>query len=785
MSRSFLLRAAGMVGGTFLVFAVWLIAGWGGPATVRAVSDIGSVMAGGFAMVCATKTARSSRGRQRRAWRVMAAGLACWVFGDAMWATYELVLGWDRAPFPSLADAGYLLFPVVACLALILLPTGSSGQSDLRLVIDGTIVAGSLFVIFWALGLDDLFSAESDSWFAFAVSAAYPLADLVLLTVALLVLTRARSGQRGCVFVVTVALALIALSDAAFVFLTADDAYVSGNLIDIGWVAGLLLLGIAAMIGSRSTNVELGLARPPSRASLWLPCLPVPLAAVFLVIGPQSAPMSVAALLLVSAVLARQFIIANENRRLLVTVSEQAFRDPLTGLANRALLQDRLAHAVALQHRDARDIAVLALDLDDFKLVNDSLGHPTGDALLKAAAERILSCVRAGDTVARMGGDEFAILMEDCPEPPLIVAHRIFDAFDHPFVVDGTDVFMRPSIGVASEITGDGGQDSAEILLKQADLAMYAAKRSQHGGVHAFTTDMQLIDPGEVDPPRDRPLSGRRNGSAELQLFAQLRRAIDQGDLSLVYQPKFTVASGQIAGVEALVRWQHPQRGLLLPGDFLPLARRNGLMGAVTEAVLHRAVRDATQWRAEGTDVPFAVNLFPPSLGDLELPDRIVGILATRGLTTECLTVEITEDFLLNNTQRTMHVLETLRGHGIRVAIDDFGSGYSALSYLRELPIDELKMDRHLVAPILNDDRAEAIVRAVIDLTHKLGITVVAEGVEDAATAARLADFGCDVIQGNHCSLPVAADEVLELQPLPRFAHVGTVLSSATPLKNG
>ena len=202
---------------------------------------------------------------------------------------------------------------------------------------------------------------------------------------------------------------------------------------------------------------------------------------------------------------------------------------------------------------------------------------------------------------------------------------------------------------------------------------------------------------------------------------------------------------------------------MLLPGQFLPLARRNGLMGAVTDAVLHRAVGEAAQWRAEGTDMAFAVNLFPPSLADQKLPDRIVAILARRGLDPSCLTVEITEDFLLHNTRNTVHVLETLRERGIRVSIDDFGSGYSALSYLRNLPVDELKMDRHLVAPILEDARAEAIVRAVIDLTHELGMTCVAEGVENAATADRLAAFGCDVMQGNHCSLPVSAAEVLEL----------------------
>lgn len=763
----------------FIVFATWLAAGWGGPATVTVVSDLGSLLAGGFAVVSAGLTARASQGRQQWAWLALTVGLVGWFFGDVIWGYYDLVLVSDGAPFPSVADAGYLLFPVAACLALILLPIGGIGQSQTRLLLDGLIVAASLFVIFWACGLDKVFTDHGAGRLAFTVSLAYPVSDLVLLTVALMVLTRADTGQRAMITVLTAAIAVMTVSDGAFVILSADDEYASGNFIDIGWVAGLLLLGCAATIGRRAGHFEFGPTRAPSALALWLPYLLTPLATVGVATGDGSAPSLAAAMVLVAAALARQFIVANENRRLLRQVSDQALRDPLTGLANRALFEDRLKRAVDVRSRDTRSVAVLSVDLDDFKLVNDSLGHPAGDTLLQAVAERILECVRTSDTVARIGGDEFAILLEEGPDAPLIVAHRICDAFDLPFTVDGHDVFMRPSVGVAVGTAESDPDGSAEILLKQADLAMYAAKRSQHGGVHPFTADMTLIDVREVDPPRDPKLTSRRHPSPGLQLFAQLRRAIDQGELSLVYQPKFTVSSGQVAGVEALVRWEHPQRGLLLPDDFLPLARQNGLMGALTEAVVHRAVRDAAAWRARGTAVPFAVNLFPPSLGDLELPDRILRILASGGLTTRCLTVEITEDFLLGNITRVREVLETLRGLGIRVSIDDFGSGYSALSYLRDLPIDELKLDRQFIAPMLEDARADAIVCAIIDLAHRLGMSCVAEGVEDAATANRLAEHGCDTIQGYFCSWPVDASSVPDIRPLAPATGVGKRLSSA------
>ncbi|BBY29022.1 putative bifunctional diguanylate cyclase/phosphodiesterase [Mycolicibacterium sediminis] len=772
MSRSRLHLALAVCGLAFAVFAAWLIGGWGGPSTVAAVSDVGSVAAGVTAATFAAVTAWRCRGRQRRAWAALTVALTAWFFGDMVWAYYELVLGVGTTPFPSPADAGYLIFPVAACVALVLLPIGTVGQSQPRLLLDGLMVGVSLFVIFWTLGLEAVFHRGDDSLFAFAVSVAYPIADLVLLTVAALILTRARSGQRAVVTVLTLAMGVMAVADGTFVLVNADDDYVSGGLIDVGWAAGLLLLAVAAMLGSRSSHIEFGLARAPSRVAFWLPYVPLPVAIVCIVLSEGSATLVVASMLLVIGVVVRQFLMAEENRRLLATVADQAFRDPLTRLANRALFQDRLGHAVALRLRDGRRVAVLSVDLDDFKLVNDSLGHPAGDALLNAVAERIVGCVRAGDTVARVGGDEFAVLLEDGPDGPLVMAHRIFDAFDDPFPVDGHEVFMRPSVGVAGITDGDADA-SAETLLKQADQAMYAAKRSQHGGVATFTPDMQLIDQREVDPPTDRDFTTRRSGSAGLQLFAQLRRAIDRGELSVVYQPKFTVSTGLVEGVEALVRWEHPDRGLMMPGDFLPLARQNGLMGALTEAVIDQAARDAGGWRAAGTDVPFAVNLFPPSLTDLELPGRITRILDSGGLSSDCLTVEITEDFLLGNTRRARTVLDMLRASDIRISIDDFGSGYSALSYLRELPIDEVKLDREFIAPMLTDERAEAIVCAMIDLAHRLEMTCVAEGVEDAATAARLTEHGCDIIQGYWCSPPVAASSVLDVAPLWLTAAAG------------
>ena len=715
-----------------------------------------------FASGCSALAARSAEGRQRRAWICLAVGSAGWAGGEALWIFYERVL--HQSPFPSLADASYLLFPIGAGVAMVFFPSGYSGQSRARFVLDGFIVAGALFEISWVFVLRSVYDAGGTSSFALGLSLTYPIADIAILTVALVVLARARTGRRTTLAMLTVGVVMMALSDSAFAYLTANDAYFSGHVIDIGWAIAFLTFGMAALISRRIPEAVVVVPQVPSGVSMWLPYIPVAIAALVCIPAylptPGLGPIFVSSTLLMSAVMARQFIVVRQNQRLLKLVADQALRDTLTGLANRDLFNDRLMHAVQLHENDNQSVAVLSMDLDDFKLVNDSLGHPAGDALLIQAAERLLGCVRTSDTVARVGGDEFAVLMEGLPELSRLVAHRVVAAFEEPFVIDGQQLLMRPSVGLA--VASAANPDlSADVLLKQADVAMYTAKRSKSGGLHTFTPDMALADQQELELPTDSSESAERG--AAVRLLGELRHAIDHGDLTVFYQPKFDLRSGDVVGVEALVRWPHPRRGLLGPAHFLPLVRKRGLMRAVTDIVLSQALDDAAEWQAMGIGVPIAVNVFAPSLGDLDLPTHIASALAVRDLSPEDLTIEITEDFLLDNIDRTRSVLERLRQRGIRIAIDDFGSGYSALWYLRELAIDEVKLDRHFIAPIRVDARAAAVVRGVVDLAHVLGVTTVAEGVENAETAERLREFGCDVAQGYYYSPPISAAAMMNM----------------------
>ena len=596
------------------------------------------------------------------------------------------------------------------------------------------------------------------------ISVIYLSITVVVVTTAMLLVVRATGWRRRALSVLAVAVVLMAITRNLFGYLITAGQFTPAVVIcGVGWVAGLFTVGLAALVNGEG-RVETAVPLVPSRASLGLPYVPLVAAGVVATwkLGaiPELIPVLAASIVMVGAVLARQFFALTDNRRLLQSAAEQALRDPLTGIANRVLFHDRLAHAAQLRQRDSSPITVLVLDLDNFKLVNDSMGHPVGDELLGSAAQRLLQCTRAGDTVARLGGDEFAVLMQGGEDSARLIAYRLVQAFGDPFLLAGQAVLIHASFGLAVASAHDRDV-SADVLFRQADAAMYAAKRMGTGGLQTFSSDVHTID---SDPAVSEDRAGAGPSAvAAVRLLGELRHAIDNGDLGLAYQPKIDLQNMGIVGVEALVRWPHPQLGKLAPDRFLPLVRQHGLMRVVTDMVVAKALDDAADWQSRSFPTAVAVNVFAPSMMDPDLPVRLGRALAERGLPAELLTVEITEDLLLNDLRRARTVLGELREQGIRVSLDDFGSGYSALSYLRELEVDEMKICRPLVEPIVTDSRAEAVVRAVIDLAHVLGATVVAEGVENQATEERLREFGCDIVQGYHYYRPLTADATAEL----------------------
>ncbi|HEY2197868.1 MAG TPA: bifunctional diguanylate cyclase/phosphodiesterase [Mycobacterium sp.] len=699
----------------------------------------------------------------------MTIGLVALEFGSITVLYHRIVRGSVVPLYPPAAMVGFLIFPLVACAALLVFPSGYPGVARFRMLLDGAIVGASLFVVAWVTLLRAVYPEAGVSRLDEFLSIACPIAGVVTVTVAILRLARANARWRQTMTVLTIGLTLIAAAGGAYVFSLARHSYLADSAWNLEWPAGLVLLGIAALNCPPGAPETLPAPTGPSAPiSLWLPYIPLAVAGGLELAELRSSlasdPALAAAPWLVIAVLARQFMVVAENRRLAHSVSDQALRDPLTNLANRVLFRDRLEHAIQLYHRDQRSVAVLSMDIDDFKLINDNLGQAAGDALLGQAAQRLLSCVRSGDTVARLGGDEFAVLIEDAGENAHLIVYQIIEAFERPFSADGEVIFMRPSAGLA--VAGLSDPDlRASDLLKHADSAL-ASARQLGGGLQTFTTDNLVRDNGAPGLSASE-IHLSRGRLVEVRLLSDLRQAISHRALTVLYQPKIDLQTTHVVGAEALARWPHPVFGMVLPQQFLPLVRQHGMMRTFTDLILDQALSDAAQWRRRGIAVPVAVNLFPPLVGDINLPGHIFEALERHELPGDSLIVEITEDLLLDDTERTRYVLEALRENSIQVALDDFGSGYSALTYLCKLPIDEVKVDYDLIGHVLTDPRAEAIVRAVIDLSHALNVTTVAEGVENAETAEWLRDRGCEVGQGILYSPPITGQAVMELLSSP------------------
>ena len=451
--------------------------------------------------------------------------------------------------------------------------------------------------------------------------------------------------------------------------------------------------------------------------------------------GPDRAPFTVEDLRLLETV-ANHAAVSIQNNRLLDRLRRDSRHDVLTGLANRTRFNE-LIEAAALEL--PRPSAIMLIDLDRFKEINDTLGHHHGDLLLREVANRLCQQIGEKGMVARFGGDEFGVLLPGSGSGDAAqVAVTLLSALERPFTVGELNLEVTASIGVA--LLPQHGDDPVK-LLQRADVAMYAAKEA-HSGWEVYAADRDHYSP-------------RR-----LSLAGELRQAIDDGQMEVHYQPKAHLDSGRITGVEALLRWRHPVEGLLPPDDFIPIAEHAGLIRPLTLLVLRDAATQCRRLSQVTNDFGVAINLSVRAVLDVNLPDEVSAVLAEFDLAPKALTVEITESSVMADPSRTIGVLGRLSALGVSIAIDDFGTGYSSLSYLKRLPVDEIKIDRSFVAGMMVDENDDVIVRSTIELARSLGLRVVAEGVEDDATWARLSDLGCDLAQGFYLSPPVAAAEL-------------------------
>ncbi|MDQ1696116.1 MAG: diguanylate cyclase, partial [Frankiaceae bacterium] len=666
----------------------------------------------------------------RAVWVLIGSGVGCFGLGTiALFAWIQYVV---PAPYPSAADAGWLAFYPFLYVGLVVAARRRLTMSSRNVWLDSII--GVLGVsAFAALGLQVVLEHTSGGLAAVITTSAYPIGDLILLL--LVVGTYGLMGwrpDRGWIYL-GIGVVFFAVADTVYLILIATNTYTAGTPLDATWTVACAMIALAAL-SRPPTARQAKPPRPQGWVVLFVPSL-CTFTSLCLLVYASTRPVPVECVVLATAAMIVAAIRSASTFREvqgMAAVRQEARTDELTGLGNRRQFHDSVRAQIETLALGER-CAVMILDLDRFKEVNDALGHPMGDQLLVEVGRRLAAHVRGRDVLARLGGDEFALMLElSTAVGAYEAAERLRADLLQSFTIDGMTIHIDASVGIA--ICPDVAT-TVDGLLQRADIAMYQAKAERCGTV-VYQTEAD----GDL--------------TARLRLVQELRTAIADGQLLLHYQPKVDLRSRRLVGVEALVRWQHPTLGLLFPDSFVAEAERSGLMRPFTSVVLGLALDQVRDWQTAGTLVPVAVNISTSNLLDVALPSQIEAMLEVRGLSAQVLILEVTESTLMVDAPRALSVLERLRMLGVRVSVDDYGTGYSSLARLRELPVDELKLDRSFIAELGIDERAAAIVESTVKLAQSLGLPMVAEGIETAEALARLTDYGCDIGQGYYIARP-------------------------------
>jgi diguanylate cyclase (GGDEF)-like protein len=746
--RWFALAAAVAVVCTALTIVLLIV-----PVSVRVpIDDLAELVAPVLAAAACLLTGLRHRGRSRAGWYLVAASALAWAAGEGLWSWSELVLG-QTNPFPALADVGFLGSVPLLLAGVCTLPVWPSAPgAKLRAIADGLLIAGGLALISWHTVLAAIVARPADNALAQGVSLAYPVSDVIVVTVLAIMWSRASSRSRAPILIMIAGLALIAVADSTFAYQQAQNTFGSGSVIDMGWVAGYLVVGLAALF-ALSRPVGLTDAALPRWRMAALPYLPLPVALFFAVQervtdGDISLFTLCAGLCLFLLVLLRQGLAVHENlgllRRLAANETElehRAQHDPLTNLANRATFIQRVDEWLHIRP-SGRICAVMFVDLDDFKHINDSLGHSVGDQAIMAVGRRLQSCMRDGDLVARLGGDEFAVFLTRLPDVGHLVtiAERIIDTLNEPFHTSDMSASVCGTIGIAIAEPGD----EAGELLRRADIAMYAAKANGKGLFGIFEPSMH------------------RAMYAPLERRAELQQAVEAKEFTLHFQPVIDVASRAPVGVEALIRWSRPRLGLLPPGEFIDDLERAGMMVGVGRWVVEEACRQAVRLRrSTGQDLFISVNVSSSQMHDGSFVGVVAAALASSGLPPCALVVELTESGSIGEGELVATQLRQLREMGVRIAIDDFGTGYSSFMYLRRLRVDILKIEKSFIDDLLSGGSTAALVEGMIGLGTSLKLMTVGEGVETEEQHEALVRLGCSMAQGYLYARPMSMEQLI------------------------
>lgn len=744
-------------------------------------ADLVAVVALGLA---SWRLMRCGSVRLSLAWFVIALAQLSTLIADTLWMIYEALL--HTSPSPSLADVFYLGFYPLFLIGVMLIPARREATYEwLKTTIDMVIIILAALLASWNFLFVPTILANTENQLLMMINLAYPIGDFLLLMALLMILYRPMGYRRNVPLILLASgLVMIIFFDVLYVYQSAMGTYNTGTVIDLGYTLGNLIIGVAgvhqAWRATSEQNQDVLLeGRSSSKWMIYLPYVWV-LGAYALLLARNRVvlPMSMTQISLgvggiIALVLIRQIIALKENRVLYTRLrtalaqvqiqaveleqtnkemeseirerrmiearlSYDALHDGLTGLPNRALFLDRLTVAARKKERNPNyQYAVLFLDLDSFKVINDSLGHVTGDQLLIRAGQILQSCVRGSDTVARLGGDEFVILMEDfnTSEDMILTASRLQTELSQPLQLDKTRVLITVSIGIVAQMDG---YERPEDVLRDADLAMYQAKAHGKARYEIFDASM------------------RSNIISRMELESDLRRALENHEFILHYQPILELPGQQLLSFEALVRWQHPWRGLISPCDFIPIAEETGLILPIGRWIMAEACRQAVIWRNDTLKrfpkarVPkMSVNISGKQIQQPDFVMMVSSILEDTGLPPELLTLEVTETVCLDNLETVAKTLNELKTLGVETQIDDFGTGYSSLSYLQRLPVHLIKVDRTFIQSISgNNGRMPDVVRAIFSMVNDLGMKAVAEGIENEVQLEALGKMRCDYVQG-------------------------------------
>jgi diguanylate cyclase len=733
------------LGALLVVYAGWQLFRWP-PGHRELIGDVFFFPVDVAAIWGAVGASRRcvDRPRLRSAWRLVALAFAAYLAGDITWTVYELV---GSRPYPSAADGFYLLFYPMLLWGLIRFSAGRLNVSErLRLGLDLAIVAigGSTVVIYVVLG-PTLVQSGSDL-LQTAISVAYPAGDMVLLVGLAAVLLRrpAASSVRALGFLAA-GLLFFVTADLVYGYITLHSVYPGGDPVDSLYMVSVALFAVAGAAQSHAKPATNLATDPLRRRVSWAPYIAVGTGFGLLIIDHRDLSIVIIAVLLAALVSARQFVAHKDLLRTQERLSYQSLHDALTGLPNRLLVMDRAEQMLARARRAGKPVAVLYVDIDSFKHVNDSLGHAAGDEVLRVVSSRLAEVVREADTVGRLGGDEFVVLLEDLTldAGPELVSERICQVLSQPIEVErtsGQTLSVTASVGIAL-----GHQGSADELLRDADFALYEAKSAGKNRWIVFESNMQTA-------AQDR-----------LELEMDLKGGLEAGQFFLLYQPTFDLESETITGVEALIRWRHPTRGVIAPDVFIPLAEQTGLIVPIGRWVLQTACQQAAAWHRQNRTLGISINVSARQLEDDNLVEEVARTLARTGVDPCTVTLEMTETTLMRDAEAAASRLRALKALGVRIAIDDFGTGYSSLAYLRQFPVDALKIDRSFISAIAASGDSKALIHTLVQLGKTLGLETLAEGIEEQFQLRQLQLEHCDSGQGFLFARPLQADAIDEL----------------------